>query len=55
VSKTVNKVVSPFFLEQLAVDVFGLCAMMLHMTVVSPKDSVSSLQFKPFLKRDLLS
>jgi hypothetical protein len=47
VSETLNKAVSPFFLEQLAVDVFVLCAMMLHITVVSLKESVSPLQTKP--------
>jgi hypothetical protein len=35
VSETLNSAVSPFFLEQLAIDVFILCMMGLHITVVS--------------------
>ena len=45
-SETLNKAVSPFFLEQLAADVFILCVMALHITVVSPNDSVSHFQTK---------
>jgi hypothetical protein len=48
-SRTLNEAVSPFFLEQLATDVFILCTMALYVTVVSlqatiPQLNINSLQ-----------